>query len=427
MYLGRKRKRERVRAAWVDSVFGTTGGSDNNDNRTNSRSSFQWRNGDQDSFSYDGQSDRIERRMSAMGPIGGREDSFSRSVRSSVLKPAPVLSSVVASSPNYNQMIFHHRLQPVSPIHEHYAEFFDEDDCEDAELTYLDEYLPDASSTGTSSTEPPILQRPASALLETGAFSHHDHRYPAGHPFSVNHQPNLLQRRQDSYDSSIEPFQDHPPTRLNSYQSESGRHAHQDLHPHYRNRNLHRHSQPEFSKRNPPSSYRRPYSFTGKGHDEDTRHRTHVLSESDTESLCAQFPDENEAKSGLKQHFKKMSIPYVQAIRQQQIELISQGNEGGDWTAQDPNNRLERSLPAPGPAPTERRWSRVLKSVGRELGQRRGNSTERPHEGGSENGGTQGGRPPHRQVHSGSLASFSGLGDPSHPRLRVTNPDGELY
>ncbi|KAF9387257.1 hypothetical protein CPC16_007154 [Podila verticillata] len=120
-------KRERVRAAWVDSVFGTTGGSDNSDNRTNSQSSFQWQHGEQ-AFSYDGQSDVIDRRMSSIGPMRGREDSFSRSIRASVLKPAPALSSVVASSPNYNQMTFSHRLQPVSPMHEHYAEFFDDDD-----------------------------------------------------------------------------------------------------------------------------------------------------------------------------------------------------------------------------------------------------------------------------------------------------------
>lgn len=420
VYLGRKRKRERVRAAWVDSVFGTTGGSDNNDNSANSRSSF-WRHDDQDSFSYDGQSDIIERRMSAMRPMRGREDSFSRSVRSSVLTPVPALNSIVASSPNY-QMTYHHRLQPVSPMHEHYAEFFDKDDCEDAELTYPEEYLPDASPTSTSS-EPPMLRRPSSALLETGSSSHHGHCYPAGHPLSINHHPYQLQCRQDSYGSSIDPFLDHRPARLNSYLSEGDRHAHQDLHPYHPNRILHRHSQPEFSIRHTPSNYRRPHSFTGKDHDEDTRHRTYVLNESDTESMCSPTANENDAKLGPMQHFKRISIPYVQSIRQQQIEGLSEGNEGG-WSVQDPNTRLEQSLPAPGPAPpTERRWSRVLKSVGRELGQRRGSSRERPHEGCD--GRAPGRRPSHRQVHSGSLASFSGLGDPSHPRLRVTNPDGE--
>ncbi|KAG0096082.1 hypothetical protein BGZ93_005015 [Podila epicladia] len=420
VYLGRKRKRARVRAAWVDSVFGTTGGSDNNDNNANSRSSFR-RYDDQDSFSYDGQSEIIERRMSTLGPIRGREDSFSRSVRSSVLKPAPVLSSMFTSSPNYHQTTYHHRLHPVSPMHEHYAEFFDEDDCEDAELTYLEEYLPDASPTSTSS-EFPMLRRPSSALLETGSASHHGQRYPAGHPFSVNHHPYQLQRSQDSCNSSGDPFQDHTPARLNSYLPEGDRHARQDLHPYLPNRILHRHSQPEISMRRPPSNYRRPHSFTGNDHDEDTRHRTYVLNESDTESVRAPTLNENDAKSDPVQHFKRISIPYVQSIRQQQIESLSEGNEGG-WFVQDPNTQLEQSLPAPGPAPTERRWSRVLKSVGREFGQRRGSSTERPREGCD--GRTQGGRPSHRQVHSGSLASFSGLGDPSHPRLRVTNPDGE--
>lgn len=419
VYLGRKRKRERVRAAWVDSVFGTTGGSDYNDNRTNSRSSSQWQHGDQ-TFSYDGQSDVIDWRMSSMGPMRGREDSFSRSVRSSVLKPAPTLSSMAASSTNYNQMTFSHRLQPVSPIHEHYAEFFDNDDCEDAELTYPDEYT---SATSTSTPiEPPLLQRPMSALLETGASTLHlGHRYPTAHPFSLQYHPHQQsQRRQDSYDSSVDPFQDQPPTGLNSYPQE-GEHVRQHLqHPHQHvTRNLHRHSQPELSQRHPSSNYRRPRSSTGNGRDEDTRY-THVLSESDTESLRSTPAHENNTKSGM-QHFKTISIPYVQAIRQQQIDLSEENDSGVD-----PNN-LERSLPAPGPALAERRWSRVLKSVGRELGQRIG-ATERQDSGSNDDDGnrTQGGRPSHQQVHSGSLASFSGLSDPSHPRLRVTNPDRDL-
>lgn len=417
VYLGRKRKRERVRAAWVDSVFGTAGGSDNSDNRTNSRSSFQWQYGDH-AFSYDGQSDVVDRRMSSIGPMRGREDSFSRSVRSSVLKPAPALSSMVASNPNYNQMTFSHHLPPVSPMHEHYAEFFDDDDCEDAELTYLDEHI--SSSPTSTPVEPPMLQRPTSALLETRALtSQLDHRYP-GHPFSFQRHPQQQSlRRQDSYDSSVDPFRDQPPTHLSPYPQE-GEHVRQHLqHPHqHRTRNLHRLSQPEFSQRHSPSNYRRPHSFTVKGHDEDTRY-THVLTESDTESLCSTPAHENDAKSGM-QHFKTISIPYVQAIRQQQIEL-SEGNDGGV----DPNN-IERSLPAPGPVPTERRWSRVLKSVGRELGQRIG-AAERQDSGSNDDDGhrAQGGRPSHQQVHSGSLASFRGLSDPSHPRLRVTNPDRE--
>ncbi|KAF8932566.1 hypothetical protein BGZ52_009892 [Haplosporangium bisporale] len=64
----------------------------------------------------------------------------------------------------------------------------------------------------------------------------------------------------------------------------------------------------------------------GKGHGEDTRHN-HVLTESDTESRCSTPAHVNDAKSGMQQ-FKTISVPYVQAIRQQQIEL-SEGNDGG--------------------------------------------------------------------------------------------------
>ncbi|CAO3568536.1 unnamed protein product [Mortierella alpina] len=160
----------------------------------------------------------------------------------------------------------------------------------------------------------------------------------------------------------------------------------------------------------------------------------------------------------LRQKLKRLSTPYVQAIRHQQQQHEQQlqqrqqqqhSTTGGPFSCGDESgggggveNGFEASGPAPGQAPAseQRRWSRVLLKNGHQQQQKQQQHRHHhPYRNGrgyeeqfaeTEEGPTGAATTrtrttmwKHRQVHSGSLASFRGLDDPSLPRLRVMNPD----
>jgi hypothetical protein len=153
----------------------------------------------------------------------------------------------------------------------------------------------------------------------------------------------------------------------------------------------------------------------------------------------------------LKDHFKRLSSPYVKAIRDQQqhqatdptsLSCIEEGFPQKDVNSMHSGgNGYESSMPVPGLASgSERRWSRsLLKGVVGGVGggsHRRDSSSEEVDAIEELSGDEQdnsvscgvkneghGHFRGHRQVHSGSLASFRGLDDPSNLRLRVMNPD----
>ncbi|KAK3827505.1 MAG: hypothetical protein J3Q66DRAFT_408403 [Benniella sp.] len=169
------------------------------------------------------------------------------------------------------------------------------------------------------------------------------------------------------------------------------------------------------------SDYRRPQSLVvssgGCLHDEEgeapIRYRTHVLDENDSKSTDSEvalsgsrlprrgIPSAITGKlsGSLRQQFKRLSTPYVQAIRQQQqqhqlqhqrqqrqhhhqqqkqpspnhqqkqyhprVNVLSCIEEGYGGMMDGGGNESDPSMPVPGPSPrTEERWSRVLlKSV----------------------------------------------------------------
>ncbi|KAI8596104.1 hypothetical protein EDD21DRAFT_358441 [Dissophora ornata] len=223
------------------------------------------------------------------------------------------------------------------------------------------------------------------------------------------------------------------------------------------------------------SDYRRPHSFTlgltgRESGEEPISFRTHVLDDNDSESLNSEVElttskcARRVASSGtiasiprrlsgtLKHHFKRLSSPYVQSIRQQQQDHVANslsyleeglgsgsGRAGSDGVAGG-GNGCESLMAVPGQAPgTERRWSRgLLKSVvfggSSSVGSRctkdqvavtaaSGDEQIEEMRGDAVGGTWAPAAVGHRQAHSGSLASFRGLDDPNHPQLRVMNPD----
>ncbi|KAG9067671.1 hypothetical protein KI688_011258 [Linnemannia hyalina] len=141
IYLSKKRKRERVRAAWVESVFGANGGSGTR-----------------------------------------RESTISKAIHNTVMLPVPVVrgsygSTTVATptwgggysgirSPEPQQQQhndgYHYRQHQHHHSNERYEEYFDQDECEGdaAELPHLPiDYTP---GPGTAPAAPPTrVQRPA--------------------------------------------------------------------------------------------------------------------------------------------------------------------------------------------------------------------------------------------------------------------------
>ncbi|KAF8938509.1 hypothetical protein BGZ58_000765 [Dissophora ornata] len=439
VYLARKRKRARARAAWVDSVFGVGGqtgpnqnpysGSNTHNNRASSRNTMAHmshhphQQEDLESVS-DCKSEMADRRpsMTVVDTHCGSvmvTDSYPRAIRTSIIIPAAVRNSMGALGRNYshiphsnagysrrtrrrvtlgNEVVFHN---------DPYEEYYDQIECEeDGGLAHLaDDYSPAA---------PTVIASPAHVFAPT------------------SQRPGAL-----VYSESKEPSHHH---RL-SYGIASSHPGHFTL------------------------------GLTGReSGEEPISFRTHVLDDNDSESLNSEVElttskyARRVASSGaiasiprrlsgtLKHHFKRLSSPYVQSIRQQQQDHVANslsyleeglgsgsGRAGSDGVAGG-GNGCESLMAVPGQAPgTERRWSRgLLKSVvfggSSSVGSRctkdqvavtaaSGDEQIEEMRGDAVGGTWAPAAVGHRQAHSGSLASFRGLDDPNHPQLRVMNPD----
>ncbi|KAF9904877.1 hypothetical protein EC991_002240 [Linnemannia zychae] len=537
IYLTKKRKRERVRAAWVESVFGANGSSTQggpspgpyNNSTMNSAmtermmsaashpggagggrgAGYHQRNlyDDRNSMMSDSPDrDRmIDRRQSTASTVAGvaatpmsaggggigtrRESAMSRNIHNTVMLPSPAVRGsygTTAVTPSWGGGGYSSHRNP-EPHHsdgyqnhhhnERYSEFYDQDDCgaEAAEAAHLViDYSPGPTGV-VSATPPPRVQRPAVVVYSKGnkgvRTSVHPHQ-PGGSPFdlsgTVSSGSNGAVGGNEYYEE--DPFKDRRDHLYQQHQQQ--RHSmHTSLGGGVGG---HRSSG--------VSDYRRPHSYSAAGQrvgargDTDVEpktlnYRTHVLDESsDLESIAdgevaavvaagtgCQMQSNSSTigkLSGnlLKDHFKRLSTPYVKAIRDQQqhqatsptsLSCVEEGGGGrgrGEGNLQQKGaggrdvdssmagggNGFESSMPVPGPAPpssSDRRWSRALLKGHR---QQQSSSSEEVVEelSGDEVGTMQDHyRRGHRQVHSGSLASFRGLDDPSHPRLRVMNPD----
>ncbi|KAG0201235.1 hypothetical protein BGX33_010444 [Mortierella sp. NVP41] len=472
IYLGKKRKRERVRAAWVESVFGTGGSQGGtssdpyNKSTINSATTgrtlvgvgnidcaeYHQRNmcDDRSSMVSDTQTDRvmIERRQSTASTVIGvaatpmsagmgtrRESTMSRAAFNAVMLPAPAVRGsygTTTNTPTWGGGYSCHRSpEPHNDGYNHddrYEEFFDHDGCEvdPSELTHL---AIDYSPGPTSQSGPgEVLTSPQKATVQR--------------PAVVVYSKNTSNGGGDGelHNFGDDPFQDrggnaHHPQQQHGQQRHSmhtiGGHGGRGIGKQHRSPTA--------------SDYRRPHSFTIGSHrggagqigsePKTLYYRTHILDESDQESVVDGEMVETVAGEGknrsstvgklsgnmLKDHFKRLSTPYVKAIRDQQQH---QGTSPSSLSCIE-----EGSMPVPGPATaSERRWSRALLKgvVGVGGGYRQDSSEEIVVEESAPGGeGDEGSscHQGHRQVHSGSLASFRGLDDPSHPRLRVMNSD----
>ncbi|KAF9138835.1 hypothetical protein BG015_002242 [Linnemannia schmuckeri] len=557
IYMDKKRKRERVRAAWVESVFGADGRSASqggpspgpySNSTMNSAMTgrmmsevshpsagglYQQRNSnlydDRNPMINGTQTDRkkekgkmVDRRQSTASTVAGvvatpmstegiggtrRGSTMSRTIHNTVLLPAPAVrgsygatsaatttweggySNFRGSEPQHNDEYQHHQHQHY-PSNDRHKEFFDQDECEvdAAELAHLAiDYLP---SPGAALATPPTrVQRPAAVVHSKNKkgvrTSIHPHQ-SSGSPFD---QPTTMTSNSNGNDGSGEndyydddPFQDRR------------EHLHHHQHQHQHHHQQQRHSMHTSvaaggggghrSSVVGVSNYRRPHSFSTGNQGADgvgmrevidaeprtLSYRTHVLDESsdqdgivDSEVAAIVASSSSAAASGtggttnrgtvgklsgnlLKDHFKRLSTPYVKAIRDQQQHQATDptsllcteeglSHKDVDLMIGGGGNGYESMMPVPGPASGgERRWNRaLLKGVGGGRGHRREFSGERLgateelfgdeqdviSRGDKGHGYFRG----HRQVHSGSLASFRGLDDPSNPRLRVMNPD----
>ncbi|KAG0291310.1 hypothetical protein BGZ96_005303 [Linnemannia gamsii] len=572
IYLGKKRKRERVRAAWVESVFGSNGsttqggpspgpyknstmnsamtgrmmsGISHHSGTGYQQQQQQQRNNnnlydDRDSMTSDTQTERererggagmVDRRQSTASTVAGvaatpmsataggigtrRESTMSRTIHNSVMLPAPVVrggsygvntATAGTGTPTWGEEYFN--MQDPEPqqhndgYHHQYEEFFDQEKCgaDAAEMAPQMAINYSTPGPGIELATPPTratgVQRPAVAVysknskgVRTSVHPHH----PGGSPFD---QPTTTTTSMSNSNGgkgsggneyyNTDPSQDR--------REHLHHHHHQHHHQHHQLQqqrySMHTSSTAAAGGGHRASDYRRPHSFAagsqggiggvGRGVVVDVEprtlfYRTHVLDESsDQESItdnevAAVVASSSAATSGtergggnsstmgkmsgnlLKDHFKRLSSPYVKAIRDQQqqqvtspaslscieerfpqkdVDLMNGGGNGG-------GNGYENSIPVPGLASgSERRWSRALsKGVGG--GSHRRDScgdeigvieelSEDEHDYGVSRGEKNSGHGHfrgHRQVHSGSLASFRGLDDPSNPRLRVMNPD----
>ncbi|KAF8980650.1 hypothetical protein BGZ46_003921 [Entomortierella lignicola] len=494
-YLAKKRKREQVRAAWVDSVFGASpdphNGKMSNVNKRNSRvqsrhTSFQQQHphDDLESNNSDSQSEMMERsrsmsmagtrRASALGP-----DTYSRAVRASILTPTTVRGTHENLGMNYN-----HRFQDPMTY-----EYFEQGDFDSDDLLA-------GMPSSSNAYAPPLSRRETQQRHQSnyGPFSAHhiQHQHvhlamdpsmapvhPLAHPGFEDHPQHSMYQLggQNIVNNKSEyenPFRDVP---IHQVQTVS------QMHPQPRGSTAQRHSVHISTRKHsiPPSSnrhrslvseYRRPHSFaTGSDDIKETEEgpmsfRTRILDENDDESERSTESDATSTLSkhskvnpgklsgGLKQHFKRLSLPYVQAIRQQQQQHDRQQQQQQQYglhqqqqskvvpisikESQEYNsseNEIEGFQLIPGPAPSvERRWSRsILKNVVRGGGGNSQNKNQSQGGIGGEEGydleeiDLEGERvavkQEHQQVNTGSLASFRGLDDPSYPRLRVMNPD----
>ncbi|KAG0220606.1 hypothetical protein BGX31_010810 [Mortierella sp. GBA43] len=497
VYATRKRKRERARVARVNSVFD---GSDRGvgsvpyksssskgalDRNTPGRimSYLPYQQEDLESVS-DGQSEMVDRRRSM--PMIGRLhrptlalDMFSRPDRGSIMVPAATARTSRALGRSFSHQTtlrYPQRAPSGSTVcndpgfySDQYEEFYEQEGGESGVEAY---------PSKVASSSHAFAPRPASQPYSS---SNHISVHPLQLPYRPVQASNPVRPAgRHNYD---DPFQDTAATPQHPH----GHHYHQRSIGSIQHQKTQRHSIHSTPTGNGTlwhhpavSDYRRPHSFALSSNrlldgveerEAPIRYRTRVLEDNDGESTdseaaltTSKFPRRVTTSSSaftgklsgsLKQQFKRLSTPYVQAIRQQQqqherqsqqqqqplpkqqhqrVSVLSCIEEGHGGIMDGGGNESDSSMPVPGPSPVDRRWSRgLLKSVvghhhmRSSKDQGRGPSESRIEEMHGEDvastAAVEVGASHHRQVHSGSLASFRGLDDPNRPQLRVTNPD----
>ncbi|KAF9439128.1 hypothetical protein BGZ76_011366 [Entomortierella beljakovae] len=410
-------------------------------------------------------------------------NSYARAIRASVLAVPPPVTRGGKESLRRNFSRHHQdqanyygrsRNRQTMPNAECYQQFYEPGVYDnDPAIAIPTNAFARASSQRIGSQRRQRLQPNYSPISPHSIQHHHHHHHPLDHintsfhPLerhgSVNQRGENAHMDQSDYN---DPFRDVP---IHRHPTSTHPHAHSRPHPqhpittqrHTMHIATHQPSVPIANRRpSVVSEYRRPHSFavgsTGDGMDEvPISFRTRVLDENDDQSDCTEVEavtsqSGNQSKlinsgklpGSLRQHFKRLSLPYVQAIRQQQQQQPHMSNKNTSNFVEDGNGDLGYSNgngieghPIPGPAPiAERRWSRnLLKSV---VGGGNNNKNHIPAAATAVGEGyieevcnddveaqITAIRQGHRQVHSGSLASFRGLDDPNHPRLRVMNPD----
>ena len=383
VYLGRKRKRERVRAAWVESVFGSGSRTGEGPDPFNHPSQSRYSNQDYGRMHTPDDLESVSDTNSEM--INDRRASLFRGSQQSSRGQDPFSHSVMVPAPirgargamGRHSYIGHSLTSPAdfSRRHSGYSpkypdrcmEYFGENEGDqDAQLAQLED--DDICSSNSDVYAPPLrntVQRPALTAFNTP---------PQLHPLAL--RPDQNPSRSVPHAS---PF-DHPADRNQGFDSPVSN----SLAPAFT-------LEPQTKSRHRPipSEYRRTHSF---GNEEPTMSFTpHVLEESDTASVDMEVPSAvtnlinggTQGTGGLKQQLRRLSSPYVKAIRQQQLETDRNLLEGDTPLIHGEGYDIVQPMPGP----SERRPAK------------------------------------HRQVHSGSLASFRGLDDPTQPQLRVMNPD----
>ncbi|GJJ74826.1 hypothetical protein EMPS_07184 [Entomortierella parvispora] len=386
VYLGRKRKRERVRAAWVESVFGSGSrtGADPDPFNHPSQSRFSSQDyghmhspDDLDSIS-DTNSDMIMDRRSSLFRGGQHSSHGQDSFSHSVMVPAPIRGArgamgrhsysghSLGSPADFSRR--HSGYSHTPKYSDRYMEYFGESEGDqDAQLAQLED--DDICSEVTVPVFRSAVQRPALTAFNTPSQlrpltlrPEQNPSRPVPHASPFDHPADRDQLPNQGYDHPVSNSSGPSPTQE---PLSKGRH------------------------RPIPSEYRRTYSF---GNEEPSVSFTpHVLEESDTASVDTETPsatanavnggtqrEPGSMAGGLKEQLRRLSSPYVKAIRQQQLETDMTLLEGD--AAMNHGESYDTVQPMPGPS--ERRPTK------------------------------------HRQVHSGSLASFRGLDDPTQPQLR---------
>ncbi|KAF9188218.1 hypothetical protein BGZ51_000745 [Haplosporangium sp. Z 767] len=438
VYLCRKRKRERIQTAWVASVSNSGG-----QNRPRATRPYGYRNSGASNQRYndmesvsDGRSEMtMDRRRSAtMGPVM-MEGSFSNATRISAMPPALVrnMHGMVEYNHHPGTITYHHQIPDRMPSNNdqllqanQYEAFYNQDECEDhAEIAIPDIY----SSAGAYRNQ--YKYHPHS-LRTVKVPDHRDHGNPLRDAVAspLSRHPVYPTNHRHSLDSTV-----HLYTLAASNMSCGAR-----------------------SRQQPGmSEYRRPHSValdsTGGNLAISERYNApHILEEDEGEERAFRKSfkrNEKEKSNGnvltgsLRQQLKRLSVPYVQAIRQRQRTCASascmetgHGGNGNERNHSIPVSELVTTL--------GQRRSRVL-SRGNVESNKGGefNEISRSSSGNSEDekakafktddgvnvSGEQSRRMRghssrrHQWEHSGSLDSFQGLDGSSPQRLRVMNPD----
>ncbi|KAG0264420.1 hypothetical protein BG011_006896 [Mortierella polycephala] len=441
VYLCRKRRRERIQTAWVESVFSSGG-----QNRSRATRPYSYRNsgtGSQHYTDMESVSDvrsemTMDRRHSTtMGSVIG-ENSFSNTIRTSVMAPALVrnMNGMVGYNRHLGPASYHHQVPNRMPSSNdqllqanQYEAYYGQDQCEDhAEIAISDIYSSAEAYRNQYRHYPHSL-----CIVEVPDHRDHGNSLQDAAAYPLPRRPAYPTNHRHSLDSTAHSYT------LAASGMSCGTRSHQ---------------------RTGMSEYRRPHSLALDSTGENLaimngsqRYNAHHILEEDEDGEVAfrinfkrngkEKTNGNVLNGGLRQQLKRLSVPYVQAIRQQQrtcasASCMETGHDGS-------GNGHNHSVPVPELVTTMgRRWSRAL-SRGN-AGNSKGGEFDEQSRSSSGNGedaeaeafetddrvnapGGQGRRMEghssrrHRWVHPGSLDSFQGLDGSSPQRLRVMNPD----